>query len=184
MGNTFWLERHHWRSFAEYEAELESTLRNRRMIVLCVYALERCTPDDVLDVIQQHQFTLARRRGAWEHLEGSELKRAHDEFSLQLLQFGIATRHGFNGRDPLELVSANPYAFSMILMDVPMPVMDGQETTRRLRLQERFENTPIIALTALAMPGDRERCLQAGANEYMSQLVNLKSLARTIQQLM
>ncbi len=107
-----------------------------------------------------------------------------DLFLLQLLQFGIATQHGFNGRDHPELVSANPYAFSMILMDLQMPVMDGLETMRRLRADRRFASTPIMALTALAMPGDQERCLEVRSNEYMSKPVSLKSLARTIQQLM
>jgi CheY-like chemotaxis protein len=55
---------------------------------------------------------------------------------------------------------------------------------RRLRADQRFASTPIIALTALAMPGDRERCLEAGANEYMSKPVSLKRLAEKIQELL
>lgn len=68
----------------------------------------------------------------------------------------------------------------IILMDIQMPVMDGFETIRRLRATEQFTTTPVIALTALAMTGDRERCLAAGANEYMSKPVNLKELIQTI----
>jgi CheY-like chemotaxis protein len=107
-----------------------------------------------------------------------------DLFSLQLLQFGIATQHDLNGRDALELVRANPYAFSMILMDLQMPVMDGLESMRRLRADPRFVTTPIIALTALAMPGDRERCITAGANEYMSKPISLKKLRDTINEML
>jgi CheY-like chemotaxis protein len=59
--------------------------------------------------------------------------------------------------------------------------MDGFETTRKLRSDPRFKHTPIIALTALAMPHDRERCLEAGMDEYISKPVNLKALLRTIQ---
>jgi CheY-like chemotaxis protein len=72
----------------------------------------------------------------------------------------------------------------LILMDVQMPVIDGLEATRRLRAQARFARTPVIVLTALTMPGDRERCLQAGANEYLSKPVRLSSLVETIQQLL
>jgi len=72
----------------------------------------------------------------------------------------------------------------IILMDIQMPAMDGLEAMRRLRSTLRFASTPIIALTALAMSGDRERCLQAGANEYMSKPVNLKKLLHTINKML
>lgn len=71
----------------------------------------------------------------------------------------------------------------LILMDIQMPVMDGLEAIRRIRASEsEMKNTqvPIIALTALAMPGDRERCLQAGANGYLSKPVRLTDLIKSI----
>jgi PAS domain S-box-containing protein len=71
----------------------------------------------------------------------------------------------------------------LILMDIQMPVMNGLEATARLRDNVRFAHTPIIVLTALAMPGDRERSLLAGANEYMSKPVSLKELLRAITNL-
>ena len=73
----------------------------------------------------------------------------------------------------------------LILMDLQMPDLDGLETTRRLRNDPdpQIAKVPIIALTALAMPGDRERAIAAGANEYMSKPVNLKELVKLIEQL-
>ncbi len=68
----------------------------------------------------------------------------------------------------------------VILMDVQMPVMDGLEAARRLRATPALRTTPIIALTALAMPGDRERCLQVGMDDYMSKPVGLKELHRNL----
>jgi CheY-like chemotaxis protein len=72
----------------------------------------------------------------------------------------------------------------IILMDIQMPIMNGLDVMARLRENPRFAATPIIALTALAMPGDRERCLLAGANEYMSKPVSLKMLLKTIGSLL
>jgi CheY-like chemotaxis protein len=82
------------------------------------------------------------------------------------------------------LVKAEECAPELILMDIQMPVMDGMEAIRRLRMDSRFDSTPIIALTALAMAGDRDRCLQAGANEYMSKPVSPRRLAMKIAELL
>jgi CheY-like chemotaxis protein len=71
-----------------------------------------------------------------------------------------------------------------ILMDIQMPGMDGLEAIQYIRELKRFVDVPIIALTALAMPEDRDRCLQAGANHYLSKPIKLKQLALTIQQLL
>ncbi|HET9913356.1 MAG TPA: PAS domain S-box protein [Anaerolineales bacterium] len=93
--------------------------------------------------------------------------------------------HGYSvafAHDGWEAISkaeeVNP---DIILMDIQMPSLDGLEATRRLRANPRFATTPIIAITALAMPGDRERCLEAGANEYMSKPVKLQILAKIIE---
>jgi PAS domain S-box-containing protein len=72
---------------------------------------------------------------------------------------------------------------NIILMDIQMPVMDGLEATRLLRADPRFQSVPIIAITALAMPGDRERCLEAGATKYISKPVSLRELVNMIDSL-
>src|SRR6185295_15452154 len=79
------------------------------------------------------------------------------------------------------IVQAKLIRPDLILMDVQMPRMDGMEATRKLRSEPDFRYTPIIALTALAMPSDRERCLEAGMDEYLSKPVNLKALIKIIQ---
>jgi len=86
-----------------------------------------------------------------------------------------------NGREALEALASQP--FDLILMDMQMPQMDGFEATAAWRAQEKASgrHTPIIALTAHAMKGDRERCLAAGMDEYVSKPIQPAELRRVIQ---
>jgi PAS domain S-box-containing protein len=84
-----------------------------------------------------------------------------------------------NGLEAINLVlSEQP---NLVLMDIQMPGMDGLEAIKRIRAQNLID-VPIVAVTALAMEGDREKCLAAGANEYLSKPIKLKQLATLIQQ--
>jgi CheY-like chemotaxis protein len=89
-----------------------------------------------------------------------------------------------NGTELLE--QAVEFHPDIMLVDIQMPGIGGLETIRRIRSHPdpRIAGTPVIAVTALAMPADRERCLRAGANEYMSKPLQLKSLAVAIQKLL
>ncbi|MEH2022892.1 PAS domain-containing protein [Nostoc sp.] len=87
-----------------------------------------------------------------------------------------------NGQQAIDLVRVQRP--DLIVMDIQMPGMDGLEAIRRIRNEQQFMHIPMIALTALAMPGDRETSLTAGANEYLTKPVKLKQLVTTIQQLL
>lgn len=88
----------------------------------------------------------------------------------------VTAQDGIDGLTQAKIVHP-----ALILMDIQMPRLDGFETTKKLRSDPEFKDTPIIALTALAMPNDRQRCIDAGMNEYLSKPVNLKVLSKTIK---
>jgi signal transduction histidine kinase len=87
-----------------------------------------------------------------------------------------------DGKEAIALTKAHKP--DLILMDIQMPVMDGLEATQQIRLDPDVADIPIIALTALAMDGDREQCLAAGANEYVTKPVKLKDLVAMIRNLL
>jgi CheY-like chemotaxis protein len=87
-----------------------------------------------------------------------------------------------DGKEVIDL--AKQYQPDLIVMDIQMPLMDGLEASKRIRLDPQLAHIPIIALTALAMTGDREKCLESGANEYLTKPVRLKQLDQTIRQLL
>ncbi|CAN1210606.1 histidine kinase [Tumidithrix helvetica PCC 7403] len=87
-----------------------------------------------------------------------------------------------NGEDAIALAQAERP--DLILMDIQMPGMDGFEAMQQIRLVPEFVHIPIVALTALAMESDRDRCLKAGANDYLAKPVKLRELAATIERLL
>ena len=80
-----------------------------------------------------------------------------------------------NGRQAIELIQ-DTADLHVVLMDIMMPDMDGYETMREIRKDPRFRAVPILALTAKAMKGDREKCLEAGASDYIAKPVNTEQL--------
>jgi CheY-like chemotaxis protein len=80
-----------------------------------------------------------------------------------------------NGSDGIEVLQNQP-DINIILMDIMMPKMDGYETTRRIRQNPEWKSIPIIALTAKAMQGDREKCIEAGASDYITKPVDTQRL--------
>ena len=94
---------------------------------------------------------------------------------------GYTLRYASNGVEAVAL--AHEVRPAVILMDIQMPVMDGLTAMTEIRKAAGLRSIPIVALTALAMPGDRERCIAAGATDYMTKPVSLKALAELVARL-
>jgi signal transduction histidine kinase/HAMP domain-containing protein/CheY-like chemotaxis protein len=110
-------------------------------------------------------------------LEGKKVLIVDDDirniFALTsvLERFDMVTVSAETGRDAINLLQAAPDV-DIVLMDIMMPEMDGIDTTRAIRQLSKFKNLPIVAVTAKAMKGDREKCIEAGAWDYLSKPVD------------
>jgi len=88
---------------------------------------------------------------------------------------GMQVAAARTGKEGLEKLDQAPDT-DLVIMDIMMPEMDGYETIGEIRKQERFRKLPIIALTAKAMKGDRNKCIQAGANDYLAKPIDIDKL--------
>ena len=152
---------------------------SRFMVILPIQGIYRETDShskqDVLDDGPGPDDPVANRR----ILLAEDNEFNQDTISTFLEARGYHISIAKDGLEAVRLATASPP--DLIIMDVQMPFMDGIEATRRLRVEPATENIPIIALTALAMPGDREKCLEAGMNEYYSKPIRLNLLLQHIE---
>ncbi|GAB3809412.1 hypothetical protein GCM10028819_51010 [Spirosoma humi] len=98
-------------------------------------------------------------------------------FSLSkaLEQYNMTVVAALDGKEALQKLDENP-AIDVVLLDMMMPQMDGYETARKIREHYKWKNLPVIAVTAKAMTGDREKCIQAGASDYITKPVDIDQL--------
>jgi len=103
----------------------------------------------------------------------------NQELALELLKSnGVSVEVANNGQEALDILSDKDFANNCdgVLMDCQMPVMDGYEATRQLRKQEQFKDLPILAMTANAMLGDKEKVLAAGMNDHIAKPINIRDM--------
>jgi CheY-like chemotaxis protein len=113
-------------------------------------------------------------------VEDNEMNR--DMLSRRLERKGYQVIMAVDGAEGV--AKAESEAPDIILMDMSLPILDGWEATRRLKSNSRTKNIPIIAQTAHAMAGDREKCLEAGCDDYATKPVELRVLLEKIEMLL
>jgi CheY-like chemotaxis protein len=141
---------------------------------LFLHRVESALPPEkqrLLDQLHRSDPTLAGRKAL---VVDDDIRNIFALTSI-LERYEMEVKYAENGHDALGLLSGNP-DIDVVLMDVMMPEMDGYEATRRIRANALFKDLPIIAITAKAMKGDREKCINAGASDYVTKPVDSDQL--------
>jgi CheY-like chemotaxis protein len=124
---------------------------------------------------------LTQRQISGTELSGKKVLIVDDDIRNIFALTGALEQHGMcvvnaeNGTDGIEILKQNPDT-DIVLMDIMMPELDGYDTMRIIRGLDEFKSLPIIAVTARAMKGDREKCLEAGASDYIAKPINMEQL--------
>jgi CheY-like chemotaxis protein len=124
---------------------------------------------------------LAQQRRLPQELSGKKALIVDDDIRNIFALTSVLEHHGMialnaeNGKDGIETLKNTP-DIDVVLMDIMMPELDGYDTIRIMRKAEEFKELPIIAITARAMVGDREKCIEAGASDYLAKPVNTEQL--------
>jgi CheY-like chemotaxis protein len=162
----------HWGAFAKRPGvrEVRSPERLLEQVSFCLHRA-------LISMPESHRSTLKDLQNANEVLHGKTVMIVDDDmrniFALTSLleDRGMNIVSHDNGRDAITALHAQPNV-EAILMDIMMPEMDGIDTIREIRQIPACRDTPIIAVTAKAMKGDREKCMEAGAWDYLSKPVD------------
>ncbi len=179
----------------ELSAEEDGRLHTmaRSVVVKGVESPERLLDETALflhrivgDLPQDKQRMLERLHESDEDIVGRTVLLVDDDARNIFALSSVLERRGMNvvtattGREAIESLEGTPDV-SIVLMDIMMPEMDGYQTMQAIREEAKWRRLPIIALTAKAMKGDREKCLQAGASDYLAKPVNTEQLLAALR---
>ena len=176
---------------AEEDAQLHTLARS--VVVKDVESPERLLDETALflhrvvsELPESKQKMIDRLHRSYDALAGRKVLVVDDDvrniFALSsvLERRGMTVLSAGTGREAIETIETTP-DLAIVLMDIMMPEMDGYETMQVIRQNPDLRRLPIIALTAKAMKGDRERCLEAGASEYLAKPVNTEQLLSALR---
>jgi CheY-like chemotaxis protein len=176
---------------AEEDAQLHTMARS--IVVKGVESPERLLDETALflhrvitELPPEKQRMLERLNSSDEDLVGRTVLLVDDDarniFALSsvLERRGMRVLTATTGNEAIGLIETNPDV-AIVLMDIMMPEMDGYQTMEIIRNNMKFRRLPIIALTAKAMKGDREKCLEAGASDYLAKPVNTEQLLSALR---
>jgi PAS domain S-box-containing protein len=156
----------------------QSVLFDAIMVAFGKEVLKEAVESEVVARVRgSHQEELQRIHGA--KVLVAEDNEVNQQVAKEILeQGGLAVSIANNGKEAVEMVKGGDY--DAVLMDIQMPVMGGFDATREIRKDDRFKELPVIAMTAQAMAGDREKSLAAGMNDHVTKPINSDDLFSTL----
>ncbi len=178
-----------------FETELEEKLKKyaSKIIIKTVNSIERLQ-DELIVLINRREETVSEKEQSYlynklkinkgEAIKDSKVLIVDDDpknvyvLAAALEDYGVNVLQAENGKKALEKLKNE--RVDLVLMDIMMPVMDGYECMGNIRSKEEYKDLPIIALTAKALKGDKEKCIEAGANDYISKPVDYDVLISLI----
>jgi CheY-like chemotaxis protein len=176
---------------AEEDAQLHAMARS--IVVKGVESPERLLNETALflhrvitDLPAEKQHMLEQLNSSDEDLVGRTVLLVDDDSRNIFALASVLERRGMKvltantGREAIKLIDETP-SLAIVLMDIMMPEMDGYQTIENIRDNKAYRRLPIIALTAKAMKGDREKCLEAGASDYLAKPVNTEQLLSALR---
>ncbi|MFC4121441.1 response regulator, partial [Nonomuraea zeae] len=185
----------HWRANPQQEARLQTRADGQPVELLSsldemreriALHLSADQPGDVLPLVRSQQVSPAAGKDVDHTLTGLTVLVVDDDtrnlyaLTSMLEIHGMQVLHAENGREGIDTLLAHP-EIDLVLMDVMMPEMDGYVATAKIRQMPRYQALPIIAVTAKAMPGDRDKSLAAGASDYVTKPVDADHLIERIR---
>ncbi|MDI6790397.1 MAG: response regulator [Thermodesulfobacteriota bacterium] len=156
---------------------LKSTTGHQRLLdetTLFLHRVEADLPEEKRKILRMIHDKEGILRGKTILLVDDDMRNVFALCNV-LEEKGMSVLIGKNGKEGLERLNDNPDV-DLVLMDIMMPEMDGYEAIKEIRKQDRFKKLPIIALTAKAMKGDRNKCIEAGASDYLAKPVDRHKL--------
>jgi len=148
---------------------------------------EAIEPEAAAKPVELSPFVASDEETLLDHAKGARVLIVDDnainrQVAAEILSFiGVEAEGADSGKQALQMLNDNPPDyFDIVMMDVQMPVMDGVETTKLIRTNDRYDNLPIVALTAHALGEDRDRCFSAGMNGHLTKPAGMKQFVSTL----
>lgn len=143
-GNTFWLEKEDWKDFVGYEEEVDRVIGSYQMIAMCTYCLDKCNANEIIDVVNNHQFALIKRRSEWTLVESAKQKEIKEELKSTQNKYHSLFNHMLDGYAHCEMIydnQGNPTDFRYLNVNATFEQLTGLQDVKGKKVSEAIPGT-------------------------------------------